>query len=407
MDAHLQKITRLVLTHGDPQVAPAEVVALNQKPMWLYQLKGESSRDVSGYRVILSGYAQYVYEQEQSSSELGDLDKALSDLKSTPYVAGKRLRASVSIFSVMAKSSYRVDYQVHSGQVIVFNIQPVPRLQRLRDAAERPGLYRVKRNSEGGWRVVGKTDQVTTTHAAVNGQSNNLAKAQWLMGSHLVVEFGDTVQEFSLFHNPSVGGYGDTWESVQDKLGFTTAVTRQFSSILEKNQYAGNETLWVAHSQGGLIFMEGVRYLLNNHSSSSLRHLMFNGLRHEEKGGLLDKQKVAFHGNANNNWRSKPLLERAGVKVIAVRAHDYDFVTNIIGANTVNPRKLLGSLLYANHVMNGSIAQSPHTTVQSRQQWEHNMVNGPGKGRNIAQRGFHNTGQAINNSVKVIKNYLP
>ncbi|MBU3070907.1 hypothetical protein KOI40_13865 [Aestuariicella sp. G3-2] len=406
MDSYAQKLTRLLLTHGDPQVAPAEVAMLNNKPMWLFKLDVES--DMSGYEVVLSGYAQHVYQCELPSDEIGDLNSSLVKLRSMPYgFSEKRLKGSVSTYSVVAKGSFRIDYQIYNGRVVIFNIQPVSKLKKLRDATEQPGVYRVKRNSYGSWRVVGRTDQVTTAYAAVNGQSNNLAKAQWLMGSHISVEFGEGVQEFSLYHNPSIGGYGDTWESVQDKLGFTTPVTRQFSKVLEKTQKAGNQTEWVVHSQGGLIFTEGVRYLLNNHSSWALRHLTFNGINHKQQSSLLDKQKVAFHGNANNNWRSSRLLERAGIDVIAIRTHDYDLVTNIVGLNTISPRKLVGSVLYANHVLSGSVVQSPHTLMQTQQQWEQNMINGPGKGRNILQKGFHASGNTINRSVKVINNYLP
>ncbi|GAB3099584.1 hypothetical protein G8770_03425 [Aestuariicella hydrocarbonica] len=407
MDAHLQTITHLVLAHGDPQVSPQEVLFLNQRPMIVFSHNLDPSSEVSGYKVLLSGYAQHVSDNERGRRESGDLNDALLMLRATPYaINGKKLKGSVSTYSVLVKNTFRIDYQVHSGQVVVFNIQPVPHLQRLRDAAEQPGLYLVARNSYGSWRVMGKTDTVMTTHAAVNGQANNLTKAQWLMGSHLSVEFGDGVQEFSLFHNPTVGGYGDTWESVQDKLGFTTLVTRQFAAVLKSTQDGGKETYWVVHSQGGLIFVEGVRYLLNNHSRSALRHRTFNGIKNEQKG-LLDKQRVAFHGNANNNWRSRRLLDRAGVELIAIRAHDYDFVTNILGANTANPRKLLGSVLYTNHVTRGSIVQSPHTLVQSQQQWEQNMITGPGKGRNLMQQGFHRSGKVVTQTVKVIKNYLP
>lgn len=407
MDSYPQKLTRLLLAHGDPQVAPVEVVALNKQGMTMFSHSTDIVEVVSGYKVILSGYAQFVYDKERGIREFGYLEDALLTLRSSPYSrAKKRLRGSVSTYSVVDKF-HRIDYQLHSGQVVVFNIQPESRLQRSRDSAEKPGLYRVKRNSHGSWQVVGEVSNVTTSHAAVNGQSNNLAKAQWLMGSHLAVEFGDGVQEFSLFHNPSVGGYGDTWESIQDKFGFTTPVTRKFAKVLEQTQQAGKQTQWVVHSQGGLIFMEGVRFLLNGHSSWALKNFSLNGISHQQQGSLLDKQKVAFHGNANNNWRSSRLLERAGVEVIAIRAHDYDLVTNIVGLNTASPRKLLGSVVYANHVMSGSVAQSPHTLMQTQQQWEQNMINGPGKGRNMVQKGFHASGNAINHSVKVIKNYLP
>lgn len=122
---------------------------------------------------------------------------------------------------------------------------------------------------------------------------------------------------------------------------------------------------------------------------------------------MLDKQKIAFHGNANNNHRSSRLFKRAGVEVLAIRAHDYDFVTNIIGMNTGNPWKLIGSAVYGNHVTGGSISQSPHTTVQRHSDWEKNMKSGFGKGRGPIQKAFHSTEKAFQRTVKAIKNYLP
>ncbi len=92
------------------------------------------------------------------------------------------------------------------------------------------------------------------------------------------------------------------------------------------------------------------------------------------------------------------------MKVVSIKAHDYDFVTNIIGSNTLNPRKLLGSVIYANHVLGGSIVQSPHTTTQSMDSWNKNMNNGPGKGRNRLQKVHNAAGRKINSSVRYIKN---
>jgi len=127
--------------------------------------------------------------------------------------------------------------------------------------------------------------------------------------------------------------------------------------------------------------------------------MQLNGKRNAAQGELLDQHKVAFHGNANNVWRSKRLLERAGIKILAVKIHDYDLVGNLAGLNTANTRKLIGSIIYSNHLTGGSVSQSPHTTMQSMQKWEANMANGPGIGRGPLQKAFEA-------SVKIIDNYL-
>ncbi len=300
-----QKFTELVLTYGDVQVSPLEVVRLNQQPMQL--MPGPRY----GNDVLLTGYSRYIFEKERKEFEFASLERALSSLRSNPRnPSARRLKNSLVTHSTEFET-YRLDYQIHSGQVIIFNIQLVDRFQKIRDGIEKPSLYKIKKTS-GVWSVVGKTEEVTTRYAAVNGQSNNLAKARWLMGAHLDFEFGKEVNEFTLFHNPSVGGAGDTWESIQDKFGFTTPVTKKFAKIISETQKQGNETTWLGHSQGGVIISEGVRYLLNHESSWSLNKLSLNGINNTKKGKLLDKQSVVLHGNANNNWRSGRLFKRAG-----------------------------------------------------------------------------------------------
>ncbi len=403
-------ITDLLLTHGSVQVAPSRAFQLNKKPhVAFFDETISKGPSAAGYKVVLSGYSQFIRQKESKTDEYRNLLTALKSLNSTPRtMLGQKLKGSVTTYSVK-NDDYRVDYRINSGQVEVYNIQPVEKLQNTRDKLEKTSVYKVKKSNSGQW-ILGKKVEgwnVDTDHAAVNGQSNNLVKATWLMGSHLESEYGKDLTEYTLFHNPSVGGAGDTWESVRDKFGFTTDVTKKFATVLEKAQQKTTDTKWVAHSQGGVIFAEGVRYLLNGKSTWALNGLNLNGIRNPNKGHLLDKQKIAFHANANNNLRSSRLFKRAGVEVVSIKAHDYDFVTNIIGANTLNPRKLIGSIIYSNHVAGGSVSQSPHTTSQSMEDWEYNMLNGPGKGRGPIQKGFNSTVKAVESGVKLIKNFLP
>ena len=168
---------------------------------------------------------------------------------------------------------------------------------------------------------------------------------------------------------------------------------------LYDSQKKGKEIKWVAHSQGGAIFAEGVRYFLNGNSSWAITG-GFNGLFKDKKEIDLSNHKVAFHGNVNNNFRSSFLFERAGIEVLAIRANDYDIVPNIFGLNTLNPRKIIGSIVYVNHVPWGSVQQSPHTLSQTQEQWEKYMTSGPGKGRGPIQKGFESTVRYINNFLK-------
>src|SRR5690625_5740015 len=76
--------------------------------------------------------------------------------------------------------------------------------------------------------------------------------------------------------------------------------------------------------------------------------LRFNGVLHPEKGNLLNKHSVAFHGSGNNILRSKLLLNRAGIEVLRVAHHDYDLVPNVIGLNTIKDR--MSTRLNSSHV---------------------------------------------------------
>ena len=404
MDTSQDIHTQLLLKHGAVQTSPQHAAMLNSQRISRFVSTVDQGPVVAGYQIRLTGYAEFVRAQELATYYYSRLDDLLRSLRSLPRSPdSKVLKGSISTY-MLENDAYRVDYRIANGEVVVYNIQLVNRLQKQRDRLEQAGLYRIKKNNQGIWQVNGKAEKISTTYAAVNGQSNNLTKATWLMGAHLEYEFKN-LQEYTLFHNPSVGGIGDTWESFRDKMGITTAVTRHFAKVLADTQAQDNKTQWVAHSQGGVIFAEAVRYLLNGSSSWMFNRGRLNGLRAPEKGKLLDKHSIAFHGSANNNLRSKPLFSRAGVTVLAIRSNDYDLVPNIIGMNTLNPRKILGAVLYSNHVMSGSVLQSPHTLMQSQESWRHNMDNGPGKGRNGIQKVFNKIETSINKKSK--PNYLP
>lgn len=72
--------------------------------------------------------------------------------------------------------------------------------------------------------------------------------------------------------------------------------------------------------------------------------------------------------------------------------------------NTLNPRKLVGSVVYCSHLFSGSVFQSPHTLAQNQKDWVKYMDEGPGKGRNGVQRAFHKIDAKLG---KAKPNYLP
>lgn len=372
------------------QCHPHELMKLNAAPPVEVAL-GDSDY---GYQLLLTGYSDMVVQKEQALgvSILERLKQDFRALKANPRLLSNfKKKGSVDTWSFKGMF-YRMDYKVCNGQVYIFNIQPLDHIQKSRDLLEKPCLYRVVKGVEGGWQINGKLDVATTGYAAVNGQSNNLTKATWLMGAHLEFEFGGQVKEFTLFHNPSVGGPGDTWESFRDKLGITTPVTKVFADKLLAAQQANQTIKWVAHSQGGVIFAEAVRTILK---------------KNKKQPGILDKQSLALHGNANNNFRSSFLFDKAGIEVIASRGNTYDLVYVFAGFNTLNPWRMLGAAVYWRHVFSGSVNQSTHTMQhKDYDAWNQEMTFGAGRGRSPIQKGFHAVDQLGRKAIKAIPNYL-
>jgi hypothetical protein len=108
----------------------------------------------------------------------------------------------------------------------------------------------------------------------------------------------------------------------------------------------GDHTVsWVAHSQGGVIFSEAVRF----------------------NGGNLSKNSVVFHAGANNQLMTNFILDKANIneqypgQTTTYLNSPWDLVPNIVGLNTLNPIKITGSLLVVPSVIFGDPLSSPHT----------------------------------------------
>ncbi len=401
-------INKQIFAEGNIQVSPQEVLRLNAQPPSQFQANFENTMVNNGYQLLLTGYAAKILQNEEALDYFTDLQRAIVSLRGNPRPTfGGYLKMGTVDTRTLESNSHHISYNIANGQVLIFNITLKDNVKLMRDKLEKIGLYKVEKIRDGEWKREKIFNSVTTEYAAVNGQSNDLVKATWLMAAHLEWEFGkNKVNEYTLFHNPSVGGPGDTWESIQDKFGMTTDVTKEFCKILVKTQENKHQTKWMTHSQGGLIFAEAVRYHLNGNSSWAVTG-GFNGVFRKDKGESLNMHSVAFHGNANNNVRSGVLFKRAGIDVIKPRANDYDMVNTIIGLNTINAWRIIGSVVYANHVMNGTIQQSQHTLMHdSYETWDEQMRNGPGEGRNNLQKGFDVFDKAGRGGIKYINNFL-
>jgi len=194
------------------------------------------------------------------------------------------------------------------------------------------GTYLVRQNAAGDWVIVGKTNGVTTAHAYVNGILGTLGRHAELGGKHMP----KGVTEFTLFNNPSKGFFRDIWETTMDKLGFTSAPAMALAGVLQGVQASGQSVEWVAHSQGGAIFSEAMRYA----------------------GGDLSANSVTFNAGANNHWVTNGIAADVGVQVRGYYYSSWDAVPNVIGMNG-NPFSMLGSVLASPLLFTDN--HSPHT----------------------------------------------
>ncbi len=393
---------------------PREIQFLNQRQPVRYNPGAVFNSNLpakSGYEVYLAGYADSVVQGIESYADKMAINRALTSLVSNPRPINEGFQKTgavdVRAFKTgeISTNRYKIEYRILSGQVLVYNIEMLDKFQEAMNRAEKAGLYHIRKSKEGFWKIDSKPNTVPaveTKYAAVNGMLNNRLKAAWLMGRHLEAQYGrgENITEYTLFHNPSGGFLADGWESVRDKFGFTTDVAKKLSHVLQDVQQRGKPVNWVVHSQGALIFMEAVRYHLNGNSSWAIFG-GFNGAFGKNEGKSLDMHTVAFHGSANNKLRSSVLLERANIQVQGYLAHPYDFVHQIIGLNTLSPKKLVGSAVYADHVIFGSTEQSPHTLpFKGMANWNRQMEQGPGKGRNALQRTFEEVASSGRNRLR-------
>ncbi|WP_444996498.1 hypothetical protein [Aliikangiella sp. IMCC44359] len=176
------------------------------------------------------------------------------------------------------------------------------------------------------WEIAKKyVKKVQTEHMAVNGQSNNRKDATLLMPIHIQDAYGEHIQEFTLFHNPTVNVLGDTFESFRDKMGgkLTNRMTKHFAKVLEDCQTRKHAVKTVAHSQGAIIYSQGVNY------------------HNQTKGTPLDQHTVYFQAPGANMAVTKRILAKAGVKLHkeGVKANPFDAVPQVIGMNAITDMK--------------------------------------------------------------------
>ena len=301
----------------------------------------------NGYKVFLTNEAQQIMDSAGSFDQLKMCQniQKLAGLP-RPQDSGQRIGATDSYR--IAVGHYRLDYVIFSGTITISNIS-LDQHDAEKTKHEKPGLYLVKKLN-GIWTKTARIQKASNEYGAVNGQANTLRKATDLMGKHVAAAFKkENISEYCLYHNPSTGFFGDSFESTLDKLGITTEVTKQYAAILDDVQTDKKETKWVVHSQGGIIFSEAVAYHLKT------------------KGTSLSYNKVQFDAGANNAWLTQRNLTAAGIeKINEDNNHPYDLVPNVVGMNTANPVKIIGSVLAIPLLFMGGEQKSPHTLTNTR-----------------------------------------
>ena len=313
------------------------------------------------YIQVLNGY-----DQHQVCKGIEDLARVpapmdgLVNQQNPAFFKGKQ--ASATVFNFLIK------YSVTSELIIVsrVNLDSVVTGQKAGGIGETHSLYSINkvnaeltfsassnfndvRELEAAWDVGPAITKVKTEHAAVNGMLNPLRKAAWLMGVHAESAYpADQIDKYTLFHNPSEGGWADFFESVKDNLGVTTPLAEHLAAVLLDVQQSGDAVNWVVHSQGGIIFTQAVAHHLKRYPNARL-----------------DKNTVAFHAGGNNKKKTDKLLRRAGIsKAAPDNDNPFDMVPNLAGHNDMGLSAVKRSLQFAGKVMGGdddSATESPHT----------------------------------------------
>jgi hypothetical protein len=201
-------------------------------------------------------------------------------------------------------------------------------------------LYEVEVNNILDKRSVERitdTEIIQIDDLFVNGQSNQLKQAvrRGIEQTGLSGEFANG--KFYLFHNPTNGMIADTTESLLGKITNTSSLSRQLAGLL--NQQSQSLVNLTAHSQGSII--------------------LTNALRQIGEGALTTSTTIHLNGAAVSESLASRVIEKAGGS-LSYHANFFDAVPNIIGLNTYNPFRIIGSALASPFLLMGP-ALSPHT----------------------------------------------
>jgi hypothetical protein len=217
--------------------------------------------------------------------------------------------------------------------------------ESMKAAGEKPGLFYVANLSLDAKKNLTyqlyAAKRVLTNIAYVNGILGDLSRHITLAAGHIRERFGALPSAFTLFHNPSRGFLRDGLQTYADKLGFTSPEARMLGNILFNTHNAGHQVTWIAHSQGGAIFSEAMRYAGSTLGATDLSN-----------------NSVIFHAGASNAWVTNGIARELGVHVGGYFGSPADAVPQIVGMNG-NPFEIGYSLVNAWRLFIERI--SPHT----------------------------------------------
>jgi RHS repeat-associated protein len=151
----------------------------------------------------------------------------------------------------------------------------------------------------------------------INGMANTERPASELGVKHT----GWT--DFYMVHNPSQGGWKDFGECAWNALHLPSKVVKSTADLLSKFELKTARI--VSHSQGTMIMNQALTNL-------DRRRVDMKGVQ------------LSYHNSAANYFASKLVEHQIGGRIIEFGGHPGDPVHNIIGMNTLNPARIVGSI---------------------------------------------------------------
>ncbi|ABC30046.1 conserved hypothetical protein [Hahella chejuensis KCTC 2396] len=253
-------------------------------------------------------------------------------------------------------------YSVNPEMIVINRMQLELEPTGLRTPAkmQQMGLFEIKRTSDVRWHEGSDgndinnlpnawgspipVNTVNTEHVAINGMSNDLDKARWLMGVHVDTAYwSDNAKAYTLVYNPTRGKF-DIFECIQDRVS-TSKLAEFLAVMLIESQKKGVKRKWTAHSQGGIIMTRAVE-LVNM------------------RGISLEGQRVSIHAGGNFKKRAENAFTKAGMTIDEIRRdHPDDFVPNLLGFNDLSPGSFIRCIRSARLVTGDKrpVEASPHT----------------------------------------------